>query len=85
MQQPYTLGPPPGFSYGGPSPPQQQQQWTPMQGASWDPSALVNNFNTMTLTPPLSVEWYVDSDTGAHMVNNAGILSTFHHPSSSSP
>jgi len=85
VQQPYTLGPPLGFSYEGPLPPQQQQQWTPMQGASWDPSALVNNFNTMTLTPPSSAEWYVDSGTGAHMVNNAGILSTFHHPSSSSP
>jgi len=56
-----------------------------MQGASWDPSALVSNFNTMTLTPPSSAEWYVDSGAGAHMVNNAGILSTFHHPSSSSP
>jgi len=85
MQQSYTLRPPPGFGYGGPSPPQQQQQWTPMQGASWDPSALVSNFNTMTLTPPSLAEWYADFGAGAHMVNNAGILSTFHHPSSSSP
>jgi hypothetical protein len=26
VQQPYTLGPPPGFSYGGPTPPPQLQQ-----------------------------------------------------------
>jgi hypothetical protein len=87
VQQPYSLGPPPGFSYGGPPPPQQlqQQPWTPMQGPSWDPSALVSNFNAMTLTPPPSGEWYADSGAGAHMVNNAGILSSLHPPSSSSP
>jgi hypothetical protein len=85
QQQPYTLGPPPGFGYGGPSTPQQQQSWTPMQGVSWDPSALVCNFNTMTLTPPSSAKWYADSGAGAHMVNNAGILSTFHPPLSSGP
>jgi hypothetical protein len=55
-----------------------------MQGPSWDPSALVSNFNTMTLTPP-SGEWYADSGAGARMVNNAGILSSLHTPSSSSP
>ena len=56
-----------------------------MQGPSWDPSALVSNFNAMTLTPPPSGEWYADSGAGAHMVNNAGILSSLHPPSSSSP
>ena len=56
-----------------------------MQGASWDLSALINNFNTMTLTPPSSAKWYVDSGADAHMVNNAGILSSLHPPSSSSP
>ena len=39
----------------------------------------------MTLTPPPSGEWYDDSGAGAHMVNNAGILSSLHPPSSSSP
>jgi hypothetical protein len=85
QQQPYSIAPPPGFGYGGPLPPQQQQQWTPMQGASWDPSALVHNFNTMTLMPPPSGEWYADSGAGAHMVNNAGILSHLHPPLSYSP
>ncbi|XP_066357843.1 uncharacterized protein [Miscanthus floridulus] len=71
--QPYAFSPPPGFGYGAAPPPQQQQQpWTPLQGMSWDPSALVSNFNTMTLTPPPSGEWYDDSGAGAHMVNNAG-------------
>jgi hypothetical protein len=70
--------------------PQQQQQqqqspWTPMHGASWDPSALVNSFNTMTLTPPSSGEWHANSSAGAHMVNNDGILSSIHPPLSSSP
>ncbi|XP_066357839.1 uncharacterized protein [Miscanthus floridulus] len=68
VQQPYTFGPPPGFGYGAPPPPQQQQQpWTPMQGTSWDPSALIHNFNTMTLTPPPPADWYADSGAGAHM------------------
>jgi hypothetical protein len=30
-------------------------------------------------------EWYADSGADAHMVNNAGILSSLHPPSSSSP
>jgi hypothetical protein len=93
VQQAYTLGPPPGFGYGGPPPPQQlqQQSWmqqppcTPAQGMSWDPSGLISNCNTMTLTPPPSGEWYDDSGAGAHMVNNAGILSSLHPPLSSSP
>jgi histone deacetylase 1/2 len=56
-----------------------------MQGGSWDASSLVSNFNTMSLNPPSSAEWYADFGTGSHMVNNAGILSSFHPPSSSSP
>jgi len=39
----------------------------------------------MSLNPPSSTEWYADSDAGTHMVNKAGILSSFHPPSSSSP
>jgi hypothetical protein len=39
----------------------------------------------MTLTPPPSSEWYADSGAGAHMVNNARILSHLHPPLLSSP
>jgi hypothetical protein len=39
----------------------------------------------MSLTPPNSSDWYVDSSAGAHMVNNAGIISSSQPPLSSSP
>jgi hypothetical protein len=48
-------------------------------------SSLSINFCTMSLTPPGSSDWYVDSGAGDHMVNNAGIISSSHPPLSSSP
>ena len=56
-----------------------------MQGGSFNTSSLASNFSTMSLTPPGPSEWYVDSGAGAHMVNNAGIISSSHTPLSSSP
>ena len=79
----YGVGPPPGFGYAPPPP--QQPAWTPMQGGSFDTSSLASNFSTMSLTPPGPSEWYVDSGVGAHMVNNAGIISSSHPPLSSNP
>jgi hypothetical protein len=82
---PSQLGPPPGFGYGQPAPPPPQQTWNPMHGGSFDTSSLASNFSTMSLTPPGSNDWYVDSGAGAHMVNNAGIISSSQPPSSSNP
>jgi hypothetical protein len=76
------FGAPSGYGYGAlgyhvtPPPPQQQQPWTPMHGSSFDTSSLASNFST---------EWYADSGAGSHMVNDAGILTTSHPPSSSHP
>jgi hypothetical protein len=56
-----------------------------LQGVStgWDYQDLARSFNTMTLTPPSTGEWYMDSGATAHMASNSGILS-FSCPSSSS-
>ncbi|XP_066374614.1 DNA-directed RNA polymerase II subunit rpb1-like [Miscanthus floridulus] len=72
--------PPPGFTYGGVAPkfapssaslsgtPPLPTPWNPMSGGSWDQTSLVNNFNTMSLTPPTNpAEWYADSSAGSHM------------------
>lgn len=84
---PYDAGTSPQFGahyspYGGVHPytvPQQLQPWTRMQGGST--SSTVHSFNTMSLNATPSTEWYADSGAGAHTVNNAGILSSFHPPS----
>jgi hypothetical protein len=47
--------------------------------------SLASNFSTMSLTPPGPSDWYVDSGASAHMVNNAGIISSSHPPLSSNP
>ncbi|XP_072148579.1 uncharacterized protein [Setaria viridis] len=78
--------PPPGFSYGpvagssasssaGAMP--QYAAWNPMAGGSFDQASLVNNFNTMTLTPPSTpTEWYADSGAGSHMTAHSGSTNT---------
>jgi hypothetical protein len=46
--------------------------WNPMAGGSFDQASLINNFNTMTLTPPPNTtEWYADSGAGSHMTDAA--------------
>jgi hypothetical protein len=56
-----------------------------MAGGSWDQASLTSNFNTMSLTPPNSVEWYADFGAGSHMTAHSGILSSPRLPSLSSP
>jgi hypothetical protein len=91
------IGPPaPGFGVPSfplmPSQPStfQQQQppvpWTPMSSTgSWDQHALTNSFNTMTLTPPPTGEWYMDSGATSHMTFNPGNLLISRLPNSSAP
>jgi hypothetical protein len=43
--------------------------------AVWDHTDLAHNFNTVTLTPPLNTEWYMDSRASSHMASSSGILS----------
>jgi len=53
-------GAPPPPVYAAPSAP--QQSWTPMASSSREQGPLINNFSTMSLTPPpSSAEWYADS------------------------
>ena len=57
-----------------------------MSGGSWEQASLVNNFNTMSLTPPTNpVEWYADSGAGSHMTAHSGIISSPRSPSLSGP
>ncbi|XP_012700662.1 uncharacterized protein LOC101766505 [Setaria italica] len=55
----------------------QYAAWNPMAGGSFDQASLVNNFNTMTLTPPSTpTEWYADSGAGSHMTAHSGSTNT---------
>ncbi|XP_062206168.1 uncharacterized protein LOC133908060 [Phragmites australis] len=45
---------------------------TPPVFGQWDQTALANNFNTMTLTPPPTTNWYMDSGASSHMTSNSG-------------
>ena len=57
-----------------------------MSGGSWEQASLVNNFNTMSRTPPPSpTEWYGDFGAGSHMTTHSGILSSPWPPSLSGP
>ncbi|CAN6381635.1 unnamed protein product [Urochloa humidicola] len=53
------------------STPPQQLPWTPWTGA-WDSRALANSFSTMTLNPPSSPDWVVDSGASTHMTPDSG-------------
>ncbi|XP_072150639.1 uncharacterized protein [Setaria viridis] len=56
-----------GTSYPMPSMP-----WNPVHGGAWNQDSLVQSFNTMTLNPPASSEWYADFGAGSHMTADAG-------------
>ena len=57
-----------------------------MSGGSWEQMSLINNFNTMSLTPPTNpAEWYADSGAGSHMTAHSGIISSPRPPSLSGP
>jgi hypothetical protein len=47
--------------------------------------ALATNFNTMTLMPPPTDNWYMDSGASSHMVSNSDSLSQFHPPTPFTP
>jgi hypothetical protein len=57
----------------------------PPSGAVWDQAELAHNFHIMTLTPPPTTEWYMDSGASSHMASNSGILSHVFCPNSSTP
>jgi hypothetical protein len=46
---------------------------------------LASNFNTMTLQPPPTQEWYMDTGAETHMTSNSGNLSSSQFPSFSTP
>jgi hypothetical protein len=46
---------------------------------------LAANFNTMTLQPPPTNEWYMDTGAETHMTSNSGNLCTSQLPSFSTP
>jgi hypothetical protein len=49
-------------------------------GAVWDHNDLAHNFNTMTLTPPPNIKWYMNSGASSHRASNSGILSRVFSP-----
>ena len=60
--------------------------WNPMSGGSREQASLINNFNTMSLTPPPSpAKWYADSSASSHMTAHSSILSSPQPPSLSGP
>jgi hypothetical protein len=60
--------------------------WNPAHGGAWNQDSLVQNFNTMTLTPPPAPsKWYADSGAGSHMIADAGKISTLSLPTFSTP
>jgi hypothetical protein len=46
---------------------------------------LASNFNTMTLQPPPTQEWYMDTGAETHMTSNSGNLCSSQTPSFSTP
>jgi hypothetical protein len=77
---------PPGFRapltfYGAPA----GYDAPPPPGAVWDQSALTHTFQTMSLTPPPTEEWYMDTSADSHMTSNPGNLSSTQPTSSSTP
>lgn len=54
-------------------------------GFAWNQDALASSFNTMTLQPPPTGEWYMDTGAETHMTSNSGNLSSSHLPSYSTP
>jgi hypothetical protein len=87
-----TYGAPPGVGHGAPySAPYGAPYGAPFTGIvshtapsasaqSWDTSVLAQHFNNLTLQPP-PPEYVFDSGATAHLVNDAGILSSLSpHP-----
>lgn len=75
-----SLPPALGFLDAGPPP----QGWL-HPGFSWDSNMLASNFNMMTLQPPPTHEWYMDTGAETHMTSNSVNLCTFQTPSFFTP
>jgi hypothetical protein len=41
----------------------------------WDQNSLASTFSTMTLTPPVNNDWYLDTGASSHMTSHDGTLS----------
>jgi hypothetical protein len=81
-----TAAAPPSFSapstfYGGPA----GYDTPPPSGAVWDQSTHAHAFQTMSLTPPPTREWYMNTCADNHMTSNPGNLSSTQPTSSSTP
>jgi hypothetical protein len=57
----------------------------PLLGVVWDPSALAHAFQPMSLTPPPTGEWYMETGADNHMTSDPNNLSSTQPTSSSTP
>ena len=67
---PGTYYPPAPAAFYQPPAPVFLSAWSP-----WNPQALANAFNTVSLTPPPSTsDWVVDSGASSHIASNSGMV-----------
>ncbi|XP_034585377.1 uncharacterized protein [Setaria viridis] len=55
-----------------PASPAPSAPWTPWSSVSWDQQALANAFSTMSVQPPATGEWVMDSGASSHMTPDTG-------------
>jgi transposase InsO family protein len=61
-------------------------QYQPMVGTPvWDQNSLASTFSTMTLTPLVNNDWYLDTGASSHMTSHDGTLSHSSTPQFPSP
>jgi hypothetical protein len=53
--------------------------------SAWDQQSLANSFNIMALTPPMAVNWVIDSDATNHTTLDASNLTSVCPPNSTDP
>jgi hypothetical protein len=58
--------------------------WSPWTG-SWDQQSLANSFNTMTMVPPMVINWVADSGASNHTTLDVGNLTYVHSPHINDP
>ena len=51
----------------------------------WDQNSLASTFSTMTVTPPVNNDWYLDTGASSHMTSHDGTLSHSSTPRFPSP
>ena len=87
LPQPAYL-PAPGVSVQQAFQPQQlaPSHYQPMVGSPvWDQNSLASTFSTMTVTPPVNNDWYLDTGASSHMTSHDGTLSHSSTPRFPSP